>query len=389
MVAIEKRNCLSSWLVALAFAAVAGRSPPQASGMDVPKAANEALARNETALNTLTVSWERTRRSHLPLDQLLRLIKWPNEKAFFHPEYVTLTYQDGRLCYNCKQTQWMEDRFRQVTSDIKFDGKALFIGNLRRSRPVVTIFDSDKLKTYEPECYVLYAEYLEAAGFEVHNRNATVHQPPESEVLYLIRQGADISNVRYVTAHSSKCLLVEVTRAEGRDVFVCDSAMQYAVREMKKYGRNGRLTQTTVNSQFVELPSPHIWLPMQCRVSNHNWHTIPETISKEPIIVTDIHVKELSQKAWPASHFMIDHSKPGTIVGDSRKEAAKMPGAFFDKVDGMYKYTVNPTPEDLAYAVAVSRSRSRRAVIAVCVILMVVLSAVLVFRQYRRRQAIG
>ncbi len=137
----------------------------------------------------------------------------------------------------------------------------------------------------------------------------------------------------------------------------------------------------TLNSEFVELPPPHLWLPRQCRVFDYTYFGIPDTVPKEPIMVSDFAAKELSHKTWPADQFRID-LKPGAIVADTSPEAARIPGAKLNSGFGGYAYRIAPTAEDLDRLVGVSRARRLAvAVVTGCVLIVLVI----VFVNRRRR----
>ena len=379
----ENGNGLLAALVAGAIVVLADGLSAPASGGDLPTEVVQALKDNGAALNPVTISWETKRSSRLPLDELLQLIKQPDEKAIFHPAYGTLTCQEGKFHCNHKYTQWATSRLLTLSYDKTFDGKLFYSADNTPVSPLAVVLDLDHLKTYHPDWSIFSVDYLEAAGFMFHSLRGTIERPPESLVLYLIDQKGQVLNVREATVDSKQCLLVEVTTAAGRIAFFLDLAMQYAVRKMEKYNGNGDLTRTTVNSQFVELPSPHVWLPRRCRVSDYTWYGVPQTVPKEPIVLTDIVVEEPSQKSWPPDRFVIDF-KPGTMVGDSRAKAARMPGVIHDEETGLYSYRIDPKPEDLARAAKLSKSRSRTVVVVFSGLLFV-LTGILALRRYRRR----
>jgi hypothetical protein len=378
-----KNEIRLSAVVAVAIVAVELCRVTLAGAAELPETVVQALKSNAAALNPVTISWEQTRSSRFPLAKVLQLTKQPDEKAFFYPENVTVTYQ-GRafLCFR-KQTQW-ETRSRDYITwyrDCRFDGKDLYTGNSMDRRPLISVEDLDYARKHHPNANRFHAEYLVAAGFKVHNRNATIEQPPESDLLYLVDHEGQISSVQEDVVDSNQLLWVEVAMANGRTRFLLDPSMQYAVHKMEKYNPDSKLIQTTANSEFVELPSPHVWLPKQCRVSDYTWWTIAQTVSEKPIVITDIVVEQLSQQPESPDRFVIE-LKPGTTVFDSRPEAAAILGATRHN-DGTHSYRLAPKPEDIAKAVAVSQRR-RGLVSLTCTALLVLVLGILVFRKYRR-----
>ena len=272
----------------------------------LPKTIAQALKRNADALNPVTASWELKRSSRLSLDELLKLLREPAMRGFFDPEYVTLTFQEGKFYYNHKATQWADNKYSEWNVDTRFDGSVMYGGDSTRSRQTVGISDLNYLRTHHPDWNVYAADYFEAAGFEVHTEQGSIDRPPESELLYLVGHGCRVASVKDVTLESKKGVLVGTTGPEGRVTFLLDPAMQYAVVEMHKYSRNGELAQATANSQLIELNSPRVWLPQRSHVINYTFVTIPGKIAKEPLFSTEIVVKELHQNVWPPSRFVIE-----------------------------------------------------------------------------------
>ena len=193
MIAMNSRLCLRVAYAAAALAVAATNALPLVADEAVPAAVALAVRHNANALNPLTVSWEQKSTSPLALDDLLALIRRPNQRELLLPEYVTMTYQGGVMCYNRRKTQWVGKGYSKWNSDITFDGKLLYSSDTTQIIRSVAIRDLEHLRAYCPKCYVLYAEYFEAAGFQVHNRNVTIHQPPESLLLYLIGHGAGVT----------------------------------------------------------------------------------------------------------------------------------------------------------------------------------------------------
>jgi hypothetical protein len=384
----QHRSVLAMALALATIAALENGITPLAGAAELPEAVLQALRSNALALNPLTVSWTQERSSSLPLEKLLQDTKQPDEKALFNPQDVTLSYQGGAfLCFR-KYTEWEKrsGEFFTWYSDCRFDGQALYDGNSMNRRPLITVEDLNYARTHYPNAKRFFAEYLVAAGFQVHNRNATIERPPESELLYLLDSGGQVSNVHDVTDDSNTLLAVDVSTSDGRARFLLDPAMRYAVHRTERFNQNNELTQTTVNSQFVELPSPHVWLPEKSQVSDYTWWTIAGTIAKTPFIVTDFHVTKLSQELKPPDQFAIA-LKPGTLVADSRPQAATMPGAILTK-DGTYSYRLAPTAEDIASAVAVSQGR-RGLVWIICTALVAAILGALILRKRRSQLGAG
>ena len=324
------------------------------------------LDSNTAGVRQLSVSWERSRSSKLALDDLLKLIATPDDKDFFLPEFNTVIYQQGKIWRNRTSKDWSDGRLYDRNDDHAFDGKLLYFSDSTREFPVIGILDLDYLATRNSDNFVFYCEFLEAAGYKVYNRFGTIHQPPESELLHLVNHGAEVTGIRLDNVETSTCLSVIVTTQEGRVAFWLDVDKQYAVRKRVSYNYLGKKLTTTVNSEFAEINSPHVWLPKRSVVSHYTWPTIPDNISSDPIVLTDIVVKDLSQKVWPPERFVINATRPGSFVMDSRPEASKMPGAARrDNKLGLIHYRLNASPEDLARAVAVNRSRWRRIFIGV------------------------
>lgn len=341
-------------LLLLTLVQLAG-SPCRAQSL--PDQIVQDLKRNAASLNPLTVSWDRKRRSGLALEPLLDVIQSRDEKHFLEPEHDTVIYQQEKLWVNTKGAQWAGKKLVMINSDTAFDGELVYVSDSTTPIASVVIMDPAYLAT-QPDHFLYYCEYLEAAGFRVHNRHGTFRRPPESEVLSLIGRGGTASSVRNSVLDSDQCVEVEVTLPEGRRIFWLDQARQHAVRKHEHYNKNGALVRTTINSQFEELRSPRVWLPRRSLVRDHTWHTIPDKVFKDPILTTSLEVTDLSRKTWPSDRFVIDQTRSGTFVLDSRQETAKQPGAVL-RADGMYHYRVPAKPEDLARAVGVGNSRLR------------------------------
>jgi hypothetical protein len=380
----EYSNKVSVIVAAIAIVAMEHIFVASARGADLPETVVLALKSNAAALDPVTVSWKQSRSSPTSLEELLQLTKQPDEKAFFHPENVTVTFQGNAfLCFR-KQIQWEKRSQDYMTwyRDCRFDGKALYTGNSMERRPLISVEDLNFAKKRFPNANRYHAEYFVASGFKVHNKNATIERPPESDLLYLVDHGGQISNGREVVIDSRALLSVDVLRADGRTRFLLDPSMQYAVYQSEQYNSEGTMTQKTTNGQFVELSSPHVWLPKHCRVDDYTWWTISKTVSTQPIVITNIEVEQLGQQLEPETRFVID-LKPGATVFDSRPAAAAMPGAVAQK-DGGYSYRLVPTAEDIASAVAVSKGR-RGFVWIVCTALFAVILGMLIVRKYRRQ----
>ena len=194
----KNRQCFQVVLAGILIPAIAHILPVPSRGEDLPAQVVRDLKDNTAAVNRLTISWEQSRSSRLALDELLEFIKAPGRRAFFHTEYKTVIYQEGKLSCNTKYTQWIDGKFIKVNHDCAFDGKLLYVGDSTDLIPSVIIRDLGNLAAYNTEYYVYYCEYLEAAGFKVHNRHGTIHRAPESDLLYLIGHGGQISSVRDV-----------------------------------------------------------------------------------------------------------------------------------------------------------------------------------------------
>lgn len=355
-------------------------------GEELPDQVVHALQDNAAAVNHLTVSWKEVRSSRLGLDGLLEFIERPDSKAFFHPIYREVVYQEGTLCYNTRYTQWIAGEFIEVNSDCTFDGELLYVGDNTDIIPSVAIHDREFLATHYPETFVYYADYIEAAGFKAYNQYRTIHRQVESDLLHLIGEGAQAKTRPDSVTNGVPCLMVETTMPDRHDVFWLDPAMQYAVRRHEKYNEQQALLQVTENDRFVELPSPRVWMPQASRVDDYTWPTVPDRIEAEPIMSNDLVVNELSQKTWTPDRFVIDYTRPGTFVLDSRQEAAEKPGSALR--DGMYAYRVEVTPEDLALAVAAAKSR-RRLVVTQLGALAVIVAVILLAARYRRKRKVG
>ena len=350
-----------------------------ATAQELPEKVVEALQRNAAALNPIEISWEQTRSSRLTLDRVLALVEQPQEKAFFHPEDFTVVLQGRAFSCFRKYTQWdiKEEHFFTWHRDVRYDGSALYYGNSMNVKPLISIEDLDYAREHYPDTTYFDAAYLTAAGFKVHSLSTTIGQPPESELLYLVEGGREVTSVSDV---AGSLLSVNVTTEQGETRFFLNPARQYAVQKIEKYNGEGALTQTTTNDRFVKLGSSQAWLPKHCRVSDYTWWSISETISPDPIVHTDFVVQELNQDRSQPDQFVIS-KRPGMTVSDARPEAATEPGARRN-ADGRYVYRIVPTPEDIAQAVGVSKGR-RRTVLLLSTLVVVVVMGILVVRKRR------
>jgi len=339
------------------------RVPPvTASDPEIPRPVRTALENNAAALNRITVSWERKRSSTLPLPELLERLRCRGDTGFLEPCQVRYTSQDGMFhAFTTYRERDPDQGVRQHRTEVAFDRTSFFVatplqeGEKQFPPVILQVTPFAVLIKEQADRHFWDPEYFHEAGFELPGTHAAMRQPPKSQVLALLDQGARLSKVwEECGSDDASCTVVELTTQDRMYRFDLDPALLYAVRRYEERDRSGARAVVTNNSDFVRLRDLEIWLPKRCRAEWHTWRSVPDQVSPTSLVVVDITASELTRGVIPGETFQIDYNSiPGAFIADGR-----LPGAD-QKPSGRITYFVSVDPADLEEGVRDVMERGR------------------------------
>jgi hypothetical protein len=364
-----------------------------------PDKIREALEANVKSLSPLTLTWERTRASDLPVARLLPTLKrQPTELDFMTPVKTRFRWQGGQflLLYTTSRPQvkevggnWVLDPDRplaEMKQEISFDGEAIYNGNPNPDQPVITIDKIERTASIMANVAMTRQDYLREAGYILPDFPPELRdkQPPRSALLGLIGGGAKVIRVGQEPIDGAPMATVELQSGDQQIRFYLDPAMNYAIRRREARLKSGELAQLSNCTEFTRLARSGLWLPKRIEVT-WNWRPEAPTLVKPRLLTETYKVSELSDDPIPESEFVLKYEKPGSLIADSRLGGAeKAPG-------GRISYQQPAEPSDLEDVIASasgkytprSRWSSLRLVLLANGALLVVV-ALVVLRKRRR-----
>jgi hypothetical protein len=211
---------------------------------------------------------------------------------------------------------------RQHTS---FDGSKLRSGSNDPGRQNCFRIDTldHMLKVGDPDAYVFYTEYLDAAGIYIGNRNRDLGSRPQSHVLRLLESDGEAEELTEEAVDGIDCVVVSVKTPPSLHRFWLSPKMGYAVVQHQESNHQGQMLELTHNFEFVELTDPTFWLPKRSQVAHYSWHTAPEIVERDPLNVTEFKVTQLGRAGFDDSQFVINTTIGGSRVADSTIEGEK------------------------------------------------------------------
>jgi hypothetical protein len=314
---------------------------PRPACAQLSEAVQAALERNAAILNRISVSWEETRHSKLPLEELGKEIV-SADLSILEPSQFRVV-RDGEKSYGfCTFSNQVGQRLEANRSETAYDGAQLYIGTTEDrslTEPVLYIVNLQEQSQRMRNAPIIETNYFEQAGYEVPRTAAHAKEPPRSKVLADIALGYHLSEEREADWNGVRCRRLsfelphdaaaialvwgEKTLLRGptnwpRHEYYLDPARNYALIAWQQRGRQGELAATVENEDFIQLSDTtgaSVWLPRSSRVAWHTWHTIPGRCFAEPLLFTELVVHELHNSPVSARQFVLDYRTPGSTIG--------------------------------------------------------------------------
>ncbi len=312
-------------------------APPSPAPVSIPADVRQALEQNVTALSPISISWTRTRRPNMPIQEAVRIGKFHDESSFFDPEHVDFSRQDGKYNY----LKRIDGTRRGSRFCNRFDGDSLYQSTGLENTgatPIIFVWGPEKLG--KEKILIIGTEYFDQVGAKIYGDANTINKPDESLLLYLIGQGATPTRVDSAPVDGVVCRTIVLTGKNGSYQFHLDPAMNYALRKLVELTADGRTKRVTTNTQFRHYPDHRVWLPFESHTEWYNWSSMKDKTLSTPLFFEDFRVEKLEKLPLPNSEFVMDLRRPGALVSDTR-----VPGAEKQKY-GEVQYQV---PANLEY----------------------------------------
>jgi hypothetical protein len=392
-------------LIAALWMASAGAAAVRAEPAGLPEETRRALEENARKLGSLTVAWERTRRSDFPEAEFLAKAHYaPVDRGILAPFKSRYIRQEGMFYV---LSEWMIPHIemrdgikpavnrttplRPSQHEITFDGKAVYFGNpLKQQDAFLNIDPIEKMAAKIPKAHLDQQFYLKEAGFLVPETPVELRDgvPARSALLSLIADGARVEGVGPERVDGVEMQAVDLATADRRVRFTLDPSKNFAVRRRVERTKSGDLAVAVDASDFAKLPKSSLWLPRRIEVESHALPEAPGLLTSQKFLVESYKVTELHDDPAPPGQFMLKYDKPGTYITDGT-----LPGAE-KQPNERVSYRQPAAPEDLEEVIRAAtdsgykpRSRALRLTIVVGLNALAALVAVLVYRGRRKRSA--
>jgi hypothetical protein len=383
-------------LAALAW----GQSDVARADVEIPPEVRQALEKNAAAFSPIALTLEKKRREpEQPSDLYTRLLgAYPGLLKPCQYEFIS---QDGK-CY-VRRNVWTpaqvldpktnkpQKTLMERYQELSWDRKCFYEGSPTLTPMALNIVPIEKLLK-DPVTKLKWCEdddYLRMTGIEVPTTPEELAENPWSEVLRLLK-GGRLTGARPEQAkEGGEHFVVDLLSGPQRHRFQLDPSLGYAVRRHEVWSALGSPVVVIVNSDFVKLTDPALWLPKHCHAEWYTWPLVfPDRFSREPAVFVDIQATRLERARVPPEQFVLDYNKPGSYIMDAR-----LPGGEKTK-QGRVSYQVPPNPADLDEAIKASQEGrtfvpSRRPHVAAWVVaggslVVIAVYAVLARRRWRR-----
>jgi hypothetical protein len=337
--------------------AAAGPLSPAGAQAVLPPEVRQALEHNAAALSPISLTWERTRKSPLPLAQLLERLGPGEDEAFLLPFEMRFRWQDGKFStYRTFRSVSKDNEVQVWHAESACDGEWFFSGTTTRADagvPILRIESMERLQKSNPDERMFQADYFRDAGFHLPTTHDVYRDPPRSLIQHLLEDRGQLSGVREQDVEGTRFVLVELTYSATTLRFFLDPALGHAVRRREEWTRDGKRAVVVDNGDFVHFTKPEIWLPRQCHGVWYTWSALPgvytAAVRDEPLVEVTITARELNKDPIGAEQFSLRYDVPGAVIVDGR-----LPGAQKTK-EGMVTYRVPAEAADLDAAIAAAQ----------------------------------
>jgi len=336
----------------------------------LPDDLRQLLESNAAALDPITLEWEKRFTFADPLPERYSKKALPNGIAVLDCGQM-YQYQGGcvraltRFCQVTPGDASSEPPLDHV-SDLSFDGRAIFVGSgeAKFRRGGVGTLMIGPLGKFPKSHSFDWADFPYFAGFYFPVRFGELGQPQESLILYLLKHGGKVQEIRHRQGAEASVIEIEIIAPHPiysdppeswTMQFVVDEHFGLAVREMVEITPARKVARKVQNSAFRKLEATNVWLPGAIQVQDF---FVPDKSSPAPgrlydSAVSTIHMSltKKSERKLNASDFAITYAEPGTMISDSRPAAQSLPR-------GKLVYTVPANQADLDEVVRLAKERA-------------------------------
>jgi hypothetical protein len=367
---------------------------------ELPQEIRLALKSNAGALSPLTITWERERRSDLPIPKVLARFQFPPTAVeFITPEKVRFMRQDGMVYTywwrhkpQMRGSQFLLDKPLVVEEqEISFDREKYYSSSAQRPNSLTIIESADKMMAKGSKALIGACPYLDQAGFLMPQTVAELRtKQPSTHLLSYLDAGAQVIEINKEKLGDSTYVVIELAKDKQKHRFFLDPTMRYALRRRMVWSPSGWLELIIDCSDFIKLSGSDHWLPRRI----HSEQYYKDDPLGKPFLVETLMVSELHNNPIPPSQFVLNYNQAGNRVADGT-----LPGADnFPSGRVYYEVPANPGDLDAAIQAAIEGKRftpswfrlsSRRAriFIVVNVVALVIVGWMLIRRYSKKKHA--
>jgi hypothetical protein len=340
---VSERPSISGWVLACVICALTGATAHAQTSL--PSAVKDALQENARALNPISIDWERTRTSDLPMGSLLDRIKYSKiDIHILQPERAGIKWHTGgfRSFYHRFRPRLAEKRgtktgffnphnfdiddpgnFYPFNADRSWDGVVYYNANPSTGpEPAILLIDRvERIAKATPGRVLLEPEYSDYSGFHLPHLAVEMREEKEAKSLplYMADHGWRIDAAALDKGENGSLLLkLSMSNKETKKVdFYLDPQLHYAVRKRIEHSSRGELALEIRCTDFVRVEGTVLHLPKSVRADWHTWVTIPDVITKPALFHETFKVEKVSHAAIDDGEFVLKYRDPGTMIRDS------------------------------------------------------------------------
>jgi hypothetical protein len=361
----------------------------------------ESLEKNSKSLTPLELTWERSRKSDLPVTRILERIKY-GQASIGEMQPYKVRFLCDNLMYYSRTSRYsahvdivdgkivpsLTKPMHIVEEDSSFDGNICYTGNpveAGKGDSSMIKKTAAKAASDDPERRLFYPDFLQWAGYHMPQTPREFDKPLHSSVLF----EADAPGVASCTLEHEDVggAIMDVARiktAMKAVKYVLDPAKGHAVIRRTEETTSGKRLTNAECSDFVKLEGREVWLPKRIRVDWHTWETIPKTIEPKPLITEEFQLLEWKTDPIPPEQFALHYDRPGSLVTDYAVAGAEK------FKDGGVNYRIPARPEDLDDVIAVTLGKDPKKgggwLFYANVLILSALGLFVVYRQLRIRR---
>jgi hypothetical protein len=330
--------------------------------ISLPKDVVVALNENAKQLDNLSIRFQRTRSTNMPIEQLFKQINGLREYGFFETSDHTFVWKSpcfyhldsGKYAVKLEGTDRIPFAYennldlRNTIQEKSFDGKNyMFGGGHKRSEdvtPGIGIDTKEQVIRDVKNNFLLDSIYLWAAGYKFPIIGEDIGTTQMSGVLFLTSQG-QIRRFEKQVIGGEELIMIEIL---ARDFFIKDNRIfslwvspkhNYINKKFEVKTLDGKKVYEVENSDFTNVTPNKLYFPKKCKITYYSWRNNPSFVADNVLFTEEYNLTYISTKNIAMTQFDLrkKYSVSGTVVADRTLK----------DTDAGVQYIVPANPADL------------------------------------------